>query len=88
MAVVRGVQGGVGLQDGLQQDTLDGYKEVGSHSQLKETFEAYLQEHNKQMKPMQLVFFDDALDHLMRLLRVLRVPQVFMSHFVELGRLL
>lgn len=76
------LRGALRLQEGLQQDTLDGYREVGTHSQLKQTFEAYLQEHNKQMKPMQLVFFDDALDHLMRLLRVLRVPQVLKSHFV------
>jgi hypothetical protein len=69
------------LNDNLQGNTLEdlkaGYREVGTYDELKHIFEAYLEEHNKTMKACQLVFFDDALEHLLRLLRLLRLPQVF-----------
>ncbi len=52
------------------------YQELGSFETLKGTFEELLADLNSRMKLMQLVFFNDALEHLLRIIRILRLPQV------------
>ena len=39
-------------------------------------FEGVLEHYNEKKKQMQLVFFDDALEHLTRIHRTLRLPRV------------
>jgi len=55
------------------------YKDVGSYSTLQPLFESLLAAYNAKHKPMQLVFFDDALEHLTRIIRTLRLPMVRLS---------
>lgn len=52
------------------------YKDVGSYSTVQPLFESLLAAYNAKHKPMQLVFFDDALEHLTRIIRTLRLPMV------------
>jgi hypothetical protein len=52
------------------------YEDVGSYSSIQPLFESVLAAYNQQHKPMQLVFFDDALEHLTRIQRTLRLPLV------------
>jgi hypothetical protein len=52
------------------------YQDAGSYSSMQPTFEALLAAYNAQHKPMQLVFFEDALEHLARIIRTLRLPLV------------
>lgn len=52
------------------------YEEIEEVSKLKSTVEEYLIEHNSESKqPMPLVLFQDALEHVARITRVLRQPQ-------------
>uniref|UniRef100_A0A383W4S5 Dynein-1, subspecies f n=1 Tax=Tetradesmus obliquus TaxID=3088 RepID=A0A383W4S5_TETOB len=50
------------------------YEDVGSYSSIQPLFESVLAAYNQKHKPMQLVFFDDALEHLTRIQRTLRLP--------------
>lgn len=52
------------------------YEDVGSYSSIQPLFESVLAAYNQKHKPMQLVFFDDALEHLTRIQRTLRLPLV------------
>lgn len=52
------------------------YKDVGSYGTIGSLFESLLAAYNAKHKPMQLVFFDDALEHLTRIIRTLRLPMV------------
>lgn len=52
------------------------YKDVGDYSSIQRIFEPLLAAYNAKHKPMQLVFFDDALEHLTRIIRTLRLPMV------------
>lgn len=52
------------------------YKDVGTYGAIQPIFEALLTAYNAKHKPMQLVFFDDALEHLTRIIRTLRLPMV------------
>jgi dynein heavy chain len=52
------------------------YRDVGSYSTLQPLFESLLAAYNAKHKPMQLVFFDDALEHLTRIIRTLSLPMV------------
>jgi hypothetical protein len=52
------------------------YRDVGSYSTLQPLFESLLAAYNAKHKPMQLVFFDDAMEHLTRIIRILRLPMV------------
>jgi dynein heavy chain len=52
------------------------YEEIQSMSTLKSVIEEYLSEHNSESKqPMPLVLFQDALEHVARISRILRQPQ-------------
>jgi dynein heavy chain, axonemal len=52
------------------------YEEIGSIDDMKKIIEEYLVEHNAESKqPMPLVLFQDALEHVARIARVLRQPQ-------------
>lgn len=52
------------------------YRDVGDFAAIQPLFEGLLAAYNAQRKPMQLVFFDDALEHLTRIIRTLRLPLV------------
>lgn len=52
------------------------YKDVGNYAAIQPIFESLLAAYNAKHKPMQLVFFDDALEHLTRIIRTLRLPMV------------
>jgi dynein heavy chain len=52
------------------------YKDVGNYGTIQPMFESLLVAYNSKHKPMQLVFFDDALEHLTRIIRTIRLPMV------------
>lgn len=49
------------------------YEDLMSYDAVKTTFERVLAKYNATRKPMNLVLFDNALEHLVRLERVLQV---------------
>ena len=51
------------------------YEDVGDYPTIKNTFEEILAVYNAKKKPMNLVFFEDALEHLTRIHRTIRLPQ-------------
>ena len=51
------------------------YEDLGSVENVKEKLEFFLSEYNDEKKPMDLVLFNDALEHLTRIHRVLRFPK-------------
>lgn len=52
------------------------YEDVGDYQAAKPIFESILTEYNAKRKPLQLVFFEDALEHLTRIHRTMRLPRV------------
>jgi dynein heavy chain len=53
------------------------YAEISDSSELVTVVEEYLSEYNSETtQPMQLVMFLDAIQHITRITRVLRQPQV------------
>ena len=50
------------------------YEDVGAYVDIKSIFEECLEEYNMKNKTMNLVMFDDALEHLIRLERSLQMP--------------
>jgi dynein heavy chain len=52
------------------------YQDVGNYGTIQPIFESLLAAYNAKHKAMQLVFFDDALEHLTRIIRTLRLPMV------------
>jgi hypothetical protein len=52
------------------------YEDLGGFDAIKPVFEELLEDYNTKKKSMDLVFFDDALEHLTRIHRVLRLRQV------------
>lgn len=52
------------------------YEDLGSYDLMKPILEELLAEYNSKKKPMNLVFFDDAIEHLTRIHRILRLQQV------------
>ncbi len=51
------------------------YEDVGDYDTIKPIFEEILAQYNAKRKPMNLVFFEDALEHLTRISRTIRLPQ-------------
>ena len=51
------------------------YEDLGDFSIIKTLFEEILVDYNKRMKPMRLVFFEDALEHLTRIHRQIRLER-------------
>ena len=51
------------------------YEDIQDFEAAKALFQEILEEYNERHTPMNLVLFDDALDHLTRVHRVLRMPQ-------------
>jgi dynein heavy chain, axonemal len=51
------------------------YEDLGTYSDIKPIFEGLLAAYNEKKKPMNLVFFEDALEHLARIHRTIRLPQ-------------
>lgn len=51
------------------------YEDLGRYQDIKPVFEEVLEAYNQKNKPMQLVLFEDALEHLTRIERTLRLPQ-------------
>eukprot|EP00798_Chlamydomonas_sp_ICE-L_P031818 gene31818-7022_t len=51
------------------------YEDVGDYTAIKPILEEILGLYNSKKKPMTLVFFEDALEHLIRIHRTLRLPQ-------------
>lgn len=58
------------------------YQDVGNYGTIQKLFESLLAAYNAKHKPMQLVFFDDALEHLTRIIRTLRLPMVSQARSV------
>lgn len=52
------------------------YEDLGRYDLMKPVVEELLAEYNSKKKPMNLVFFDDAIEHLTRIHRILRLQQV------------
>lgn len=52
------------------------YEDLGTYDDMKPVVEEMLAEYNAKKKPMNLVFFDDAIEHLTRVHRILRLQQV------------
>jgi dynein heavy chain len=51
------------------------YEDLGGVEKVKEKLEFFLSEYNDERKPMDLVLFADALEHLTRIHRVIRFPK-------------
>lgn len=51
------------------------YEDLGGYDNIKALFERFLKVYNSKHKAMQLVFFDDALEHLTRIHRTIRLPR-------------
>jgi dynein heavy chain len=62
-------------QDQHQQPSPRLYEDLGDYSNIKDLFEKFLGLYNMRHKPMQLVFFEDALEHLTRIHRTMRLPR-------------
>lgn len=56
------------------------YEDLGTYDLMKPVVEELLAEYNSKKKPMNLVFFDDAIEHLTRIHRILRLQQVPVTH--------
>jgi dynein heavy chain len=52
------------------------YEDLGGWAEVKSLVEGLLAAYNEKRPPLQLVFFEDALEHLTRIVRTLRLPQV------------
>ncbi len=63
-------------QERAGADAVCEYSDMKTYAAAKAAFEGILAAYNQRRKPMKLVFFDDALDHLLRLHRTLSLPQV------------
>uniref|UniRef100_A0A0G4IFQ9 AAA+ ATPase domain-containing protein n=1 Tax=Chromera velia CCMP2878 TaxID=1169474 RepID=A0A0G4IFQ9_9ALVE len=50
------------------------YKDLGGFPEVKKIFEELLEQYNLERLPMSLVFFEDALTHLTRIHRIIRLP--------------
>ncbi len=55
------------------------YEDLGTFDLMKPVVEELLAEYNSKNKPMNLVFFDDAIEHLTRIHRIMRLQQVTRS---------
>ena len=55
------------------------YEDLSTYDLMKPVVEELLAEYNSKKKPMNLVFFDDAIEHLTRIHRILRLQQVSFS---------
>ena len=53
------------------------YEDLGDYTTIKPIFEEILKLYNAKRKAMTLVFFEDALEHLTRISRTMRLPQVW-----------
>jgi len=51
------------------------YEEIKDVKKLVNVLEGKLDEYNSELTPMKLVFFTDAIDHILRIVRVLRQPR-------------
>ena len=51
------------------------YEDLGGYEDVKVTMEGLLELYNAKHKPLNLVFFEDALQHLVRILRTITLPQ-------------
>lgn len=57
------------------------YEDMGDYDNtVRPLMEEVLEEYNLVYKPMNLVMFKDALEHLTRVHRIMRVPQVNIPH--------
>lgn len=63
-------------QDGpAGRQQLGAYRDLKTYAAVKKMFEGLLMMYNMSRKPMELVFFDDGLDQLLRMHRTLCLPQ-------------
>eukprot|EP00947_MAST-08B_sp_MAST-8B-sp1_P000067 g67.t1 len=51
------------------------YKDLQNHKAIKRIFDDILESYNIDMRPMNLVMFDMALEHIMRIHRIIRLPR-------------
>lgn len=63
----------LGDSAGVAAEDLRIYQDLSNYQTIKPIFEALLEEYNLTRKPMNLVMFEDALEHVTRLYRVLRM---------------
>lgn len=52
------------------------YEDLSSYDLIRPWMEEAIEEYNLVNKPMNLVMFQDALEHLTRIHRIMRIPQV------------
>ena len=51
------------------------YRDLGGYPDIRKILDAVLESYNAERKPMTLVLFESALEHLTRLLRIIKVPR-------------
>ena len=61
------------------------YEDLGDYTTIKPIFEEILKLYNAKRKAMTLVFFEDALEHLTRISRTMRLPQVWREGGLRCG---
>ena len=62
-------------EGGQKPKALRPYEDVKTYEDVKPLFERVLELYNEEQKPMNLVFFEDALEHLTRIHRIIRLDQ-------------
>lgn len=63
------------IQSGGSAEDARLYKDVGNYESVKKIFSEVLELHNQESKPMTLVLFEQALEHLTRIHRIIRNPR-------------
>jgi dynein heavy chain len=63
------------FRNAMREGEVQLYEDVFTFEAIKPVFEEVLEEYNTKRKPMNLVFFEDALEHLCRIHRVIRLNQ-------------
>lgn len=51
------------------------YEDLGGYTELKEKMDKMLEEYGYEYKPMELVLFNDALEHVTKIHRIIRFPK-------------
>ncbi|KAK3269901.1 Dynein heavy chain cytoplasmic, partial [Cymbomonas tetramitiformis] len=62
-------------KNSLKEGEVQLYEDLGNFNSIKDIFTELMEEYNFKNKSMNLVFFEDALEHLTRIHRMLRLPR-------------
>eukprot|EP00953_Heterococcus_sp_UTEX-ZZ885_P009237 5464-Heterococcus_DN1.PRE.2 len=63
------------LTGGVNREDAELYTDMGDFGRVRRVFDEVLESYNVDHKPMNLVLFESALEHLVRIYRVLRLPR-------------